>query len=114
MSERKKSLSQRDLEHSAALVKLHLTITQKPRSKAGFLFYKSIIDHSAGISTPVVGNGSVDGGHGSFVGGGYGVPAFSIPVKTPGLVCQGQSMKTLRISIALLKLQCEYLKGTRS
>lgn len=49
--------------------------------------------------------GSVGGGHGSFIGGaGDGVPAFSIPFRTPGLFCQGQSMTTPRTNIALLKL----------
>lgn len=49
--------------------------------------------------------GSVGGGHGSFIGGaGDGVPDFNIPVRTLGLFCQGQSMKTPRTNIVLLKL----------
>lgn len=52
-----------------------------------------------------VGGGSVGDGRGSFIGGaGSEVPVFSIAVRTPGLVCQGQSMKILRTSIMLLKL----------
>lgn len=60
-----------------------------------------------------VDGGSVNGGHGSLIGGaGDGVPAFIVPVRTPGLVYQGQSMKTQRTSIACLHCGVEYLKGS--
>ena len=52
-----------------------------------------------------VGGGSVCGGRGGFIGGANNrVPVFIISVRTPGLVYQGQSMKTPRRSIVLLKL----------
>lgn len=48
--------------------------------------------------------GSAGGGCGSFIeGAGNGVPAFMIPVRTPSLVSQGRSMKTLRTSVVLLQ-----------
>lgn len=51
-----------------------------------------------------VDGGSVGGGHSVFVGvADDRVPVFSVSVRTPGLVSQGQSMGTQRTSIVLFE-----------